>query len=170
MGRERQHHVSWSFFKTLTFPSSALSFCSLFSGSSSSSKLALSFSKVSHSSFLSYISFLSLSGSASLSLFFRWGDSFLRGGTPWGGIGFGVGGGGVQKNHKMGGGGKCVIQPLIQRPWKELQRAAKFYILWTSCERSQESLFPLLCFQLHWNILSLPSIILSTDLCYNLIL
>ena len=65
MGRERQHHVSWSFFKALTFPSSALSFCSLFSGSSSSSKLTLSFSKASHSSFLSYISFLSLSGSAS---------------------------------------------------------------------------------------------------------
>ena len=40
-------------------------------------------------------------------LVFQMGDSFLRGGTPWGGIGFGVGGGGVQKNHKMGGGQMC---------------------------------------------------------------
>ena len=34
IGRYRHHHVSWSFFETLTFPS-ALSFSSLFSGSSS---------------------------------------------------------------------------------------------------------------------------------------
>ena len=36
-------------------------------------------------------------------LFFRWeGFIFKRGGAPWGGINFG--GGGVEKNCKMGGG------------------------------------------------------------------
>ena len=46
MGGESWHHVSWSFFETSTIPSSALSFSSLFSGSSSS-KLSLSPSKTS---------------------------------------------------------------------------------------------------------------------------
>ena len=52
----------------------------------------------------------------------------------------------------------------------------KFYIqnfmffLRTSSERSQQNLFPLLCFHLHWKILSVLSLSKNTFICYNLIL
>ena len=64
------------------------------------------------------------------------------------------------------------IQPLPEK----LQRTVEFYtrnfmfFLRTSSERSQQSFFPLLCFHLHWKILSVPSLTKNTLICYNIIL
>ena len=58
----------------------------------------------------------------------------------------------------------------------ELQRTIKIYtrsfmfFLQTSSERSQQSFFPLLCFDLHWKNLFVPNLTKNTLICYNIIL
>ena len=60
------------------------------------------------------------------------------------------------------------IQTLAQRSCRNCRELSNFYtrsfmiFLRTSSERSQRSFFPLLCFHLHWKLLSVPSLTKNT--------
>ena len=53
----------------------------------------------------------------------------------------------------------------------ELQRTEKFYMqnfMFFLSKRSQQNFFPILCFHLHWKILSVRSLSKNTFICYRL--